>query len=710
MRLYRYLILCLIIISFYTISISAISASQVTDARISKSYGKLPLSFVENKGQMDKRARFVIRGPRASAFFRNDGVTFDLWEASKIITLNKRDMLQTMKPEIPSRPEKRKHAVLKLTFKGADPKCRVEGMDTLPGKVNYMIGNDKSKWHTDVPTYKGVIYKNIWKGIDIIYRGDRNQLKYDIRVNPGVDIRNVRLQYDGAQKMWLDKKGDLHIKTAVTEFIEKVPGIYQEKSGKKINVVGGYKLLNKNTVGFDTKNADPKLPLVIDPASDLVYSTLFSGSLTDVPLGIAVGSNGCAYFAGNTDSPNFPTTPGAYRISNYDTGDYRADIFVAKMNASGSDLEYSTYIGGIAQDHIYAIAIDSSGCAYVTGYTLSIDYPTTSGAFDTSHNSGYLDSFITKVNPSGSKLIYSTFLGGSGWDQSFGITVDQYDCAYVTGLTMSTDFPTTYCLHTIEASETDIFVTKMNSTGSGLDYSFQLGGSAPAWEYGWKITVDPIGCAYVVGFTGSADFPTTLGAFDSSFHGGKDDAVIFKINSSGTGLEYSTYLGGTGDDEAYGIALDQSGNVYILGQTSSTDFPTTSDAYDRSFNGGSSDLFITKLDPTFSNLLYSTYLGGAKDDYRGDIIVDSSGSVITVGFTKSLDFPTTRGASSRSYLGGSFDIYITKLNPAGSDLSYSTYFGTSSGDTANDLAKDSAGFIYFTGPVCYRIPINSRGI
>ena len=324
MRLYRCLILCFITVSLFTITLPAISANKVVDARVAKSYGKLPLSFVENKGQIDKRARFVITGPRASAFFRNDGVTFDLWEASKMKPLDKRDILQKGKPEKPSKPEVRKHAVLKLTFQGADSKCQVKGMDSLQGKVNYMIGKDKSKWHTNVPTYKGVIYKDVWQGIDVIYRGDKRQLKYDIRVNPGADIRKVRLQYDGAQKMWVDKKGDLHIKTAVTEFIEKVPGIYQEKSGKKNDVVGGYKLLNKNTVGFDVKNADPKLPLVIDPASDLVYSTFFEPNIG----GMAIDSYDCIYFTGGVNTSDFKATPGAYDES-YNGN---SDAIVMKFN------------------------------------------------------------------------------------------------------------------------------------------------------------------------------------------------------------------------------------------------------------------------------------------------------------------------------------------------------------------------------------------
>ena len=689
MRLYRYLILLLMFVSLYALISPATSANQVTDARVAKSYGKLPLSFVENRGQMDKRARFVIRGPRASAFFRNDGVTFDLWKASKKKPLNKRDILQRVKPEKPPKPEVRKHAVLKLNFKGADPKCQVKGMDSLTGKVNYMIGKDKLKWHTDVPTFKGVIYKNVWSGIDIMYRGDRRQLKYDIRVNPGADIRKVRLQYDGAQRMWLDKKGTLHIKTTVIEFIEKVPGIYQEKASKKIKVTGGYKLLDAHTVGFDVKNADPKLPLVIDPASDLVYSTFLGGTNLDYGYSIAVDSSGCAYVTGYTESSDFPTTPSAFDTSIDDW-----DTFVTKLNASGSGLEYSTFLGGTSGDCGYSIAVDSSGCAYVTGETGSSDFPTTPGAFDTSFDGGSYDAFATKLNTSGSGLEYSTFLGGTTDDYGCNIAIDSSGCAYVTGLTSSSDFPTTPGAFdtSFDIYYSDAFVTKLNISGSGLEYSTFLGGTS--YDSGYNIAVDLSGCAYVTGETASSDFPTTPGAFDTSY-GGSRVAFATKLNASGSGLEYSTFLGGTSDQLVSSIAVDSSGCAYVTGLTSSSDFPTTPEAFDTSLNG-SSDAFATKLNASGSGLEYSTFLGGTSDDYGRSITVDSSGCAYVTGYTASSDFPTTPGAFDTS-LNGSSDAFATKLNTSGSGLEYSTYLGGTSDDFVYSIAVDSSGCAYMTG-------------
>ncbi|MHB1458413.1 MAG: DUF7948 domain-containing protein [Armatimonadota bacterium] len=653
MRLYRYLILYLIAVSLYTIVKPAISADNSVDARIVKSYGRLPLSFVENKGQLDKRARYVITGPKASAFFRNDGVTFDMWDASK-------------KAKQDNKPKLRKHAVLKLTFKGADPKCRVEGIDTLPGKVNYMIGNDKSKWHTNVPTCRGVIYKNVWQGIDIIYRGDRSQLKYDIRVNPDADIRKVRLQYDGVEKIWLDKKGDLHIKTAVTEFIEKVPGIYQEKAGKKIDVIGGYRLMDKKTVGFSVRNADPSLPLVIDPASDLIYSTFLGGNDgSESGAGIAVDSNGCVYVMGVTSSTNFPTTSGALLAGN--------DLFITKLNPSGSQLVYSTFLGGSYTEDGADIAVDSAGCAYVTGYTRSYNFPTTPGALDTVLSDGGndpsdQDGFVTKLNANGSALLYSTYLGGSGIDEGKSIAVDAIENAYVTGWTRSPDFPTTPDAYDTEFDGgQDGFVIELNQLLTSPVYSTFLGGDNV--DTSDDIAIDSSGCVYVSGWTNSSDFQTTVGAYSTTGGGG----FVVKLDETGRDLVYSTF---TGPSSSH-IAIDSLGCVYLGG------------------NG------VRKLSDDGSHIIYSTIIKGSSSDQIRAIAVDSSGCAYVTGFTRSSDFPITEGAFSTS-LNGTQDAFITKLNASGDILLYSTFLGGNDADLfyhddSRAIAVDSSGYAYVTG-------------
>jgi len=589
MRSYRFIIPLLSALSLLAVTTPANSAEKVVDARTAKAYGKLPLSFVENKGQLDKRVRYAIHGPRASAFFRNDGITFDLWEAG-------RRARRDIKAWKPSKPGMRKHAVLKLTFKGADPDCLVKGMDQLPGKVNYMIGKDKSKWHTNIPAYKGVIYKSVWRGIDVIYRGDRRQLKYDIRVNPGADIRNVRLQYDGAQRTWLDKKGDLHIRTSVTEFVERVPGIYQEKAGRKISMTGGYRLLDTHTVGFSVKGADPSLPLIIDPASDLVYSTFLGGADEDAAQSIAVDSSGCAYVAGHTTASGFPTTKGAFRTV-YSGGD--EDAVVVKLNPCGSALIYSTLLGGKGDDWAWSIAVDSSGCAYVAGDTNIGDFPTTKGAFQAVLKGNDGDAFVTKLNPSGNALLYSTFLGGSRGEEGCSIAVGHSGCAYVAGWTRSADFPTTKGAFQATLSRSDnAFVTKLNPSGSALVYSTLLGGIG--LDVASSVAIDSTGCAYVAGLTFSRDFPATKGGLHKA-PGRYDDAFVAKLNPPGSALLYSTCLGGGSSDDARSVAVDSSGCAYVAGVTYSPDFPTTKGAFQTTFGASSLlryDAFVTKLNPS----------------------------------------------------------------------------------------------------------------
>jgi hypothetical protein len=356
-------------------------------------------------------------------------------------------------------------------------------------------------------------------------------------------------------------------------------------------------------------------------------------------------------------------------------------------------LVYSTYLGGVGEDISYSIAIDSSGNAYITGWTSSSNYPTTLGAFDSSR-SGARDAFVTKLNPSGTALVYSTYLGGGNVDEGYAIAVDSSGNAYITGVTSSTNFPTTSgAFDTSFNGYSDFFVTKLNASGTALIYSTYLGGGN--YEYGNGIAVDGLGNAYITGMTQSSNFPTTSGALDNSFNGG-EDCFVTKLNASGTALVYSTYLGGEDYDNGYGITLDGSGNAYITGYTYSYYFPTTSSAFDTSYNGYY-DAFVTKLNPSGSALVYSTYLGGAEEDeYGHSIAVDASGNAYIAGETESGDFPTTTGAFDTSF-NGYYDAFVTKLNPGGTALVYSTYLGGGDSDFGYGIALDSSGNAYITG-------------
>ncbi|OLE17086.1 MAG: hypothetical protein AUI36_36895 [Cyanobacteria bacterium 13_1_40CM_2_61_4] len=421
-------------------------------------------------------------------------------------------------------------------------------------------------------------------------------------------------------------------------------------------------------------------------------------------------AHGNAYVTGHTSSTNFPTTLGAFQIA-FAGG---SDAFVTKLNPDGSALVYSTYLGGsnggnstggADTNEGAGIAVDADGNAYVTGFTGANDFPTTPGAFQSAFAGGW-DAFVTKLNPTGSALVYSTYLGGSFLDGGSGIAVDSNGNTYVTGETQSSNFPTTMgAFQPALAGCCDAFVTKLNPTGSALVYSTYLGGRFGETSRG--IVTDADGNVFVTGNTESPDFPTTMGAFQS-IYGGNNDAFVTKLNPIGSGLVYSTYLGGTGGERGGGIAVDANGNAYVTGSTWSLDFPTTPGAFQPNFRGGDFDAFVAKFNPDGSLLVYSTYLGGSNGDYGNGIAVNAAGNAYVTGDTGpnietrncspcTNDFPTTPGTFQPNYGGGINDAYVVKLDPTGSALAYSTYLGGSSGDSGKGIAVDTGGNAFVTG-------------
>jgi hypothetical protein len=355
-------------------------------------------------------------------------------------------------------------------------------------------------------------------------------------------------------------------------------------------------------------------------------------------------------------------------------------------------LVYSTYIGGSDWDESYAIAVDGSGNAYVTGVSDSPNYDVTPGAFQTT-NGGLADVFVTKLNAAGTALVYSTYIGGSGYDEGYAIAVDGSGNAYVTGLTTSTDYDVTPgAFQTTSGGGVDVFVTKLNATGTALVYSTYIGGSRD--EVGFGIAVDGSGNAYVTGVTDSPNYDVTPGAFQTT-NGGLADVFVTKLNAAGTDLVYSTYIGGSGNDRGYAIAVDGSGNAYVTGWTGSTDYDVTPGAF-QATNGGGWDVFVTKLNAAGTDLVYSTYIGGSGDEVGYGIAVDGSGNAYVTGWTGSTDYDVTPGAFQTTN-GGGWDVFVTKLNAAGTDLVYSTYIGGSGGEVGFGIAVDGSGNAYVTG-------------
>jgi hypothetical protein len=671
-------------------------------------YGKLPLSFEANQGQAAAGVRFLSRG---------SGYGLDLTDSGAILSLT-----HQKSPRAKSKGPAKKLTLtdtIRLQLVGASPQTQAIGTDQLPGVANYMIDNDPSHWHTNLPTYAKVKYTSVYPGVDLVYYGNQSQLEYDFVLAPKANSEAIRLQFAGATRLNLAANGDLQVSAPHGAIAFDHPTIYQLIEGQREPVQGRFKLLANNQVGFALGRYDHSQPLIIDPV--LTYST-YLGSLGGNPAAfgaIAIDSTGDAYLAGETASSTFPVTTGSFQSTKKDS----VTAFVSKLNPTGTALVYSTYLGGSSNpefgDEATGITVDSSGDAYLVGITGATNFPVTGNAFQMVNNAAATGGgtvFVTKLNPAGNALVYSTFLGGSTTDEGDSIAIDSAGNAYVTGIAASSDFPVTNGALQLQngapATSTtgNAFVTKLDSTGSHLIYSTYLGGKGNIRDYGSGIAVDSAGDAYVTGQASSSDFPVTTGAFQTANNAaasGGTNAFVAKINPTGTALIYSTYLGGNVGDSANGIALDSSNNAYVVGTANSSDFPITTGAFQAANNaatGGGANAFITKINPAGAALLYSTYLGGSGGENGNGITVDLAGDACVIGTTYSSDFPVTNGAfqSVNKQPSGGSTSFISKFNPAGAALLYSTYLGGSglvgdAGDFGLSIAVDGSGNAYVFG-------------
>jgi hypothetical protein len=469
--------------------------------------------------------------------------------------------------------------------------------------------------------------------------------------------------------------------------MEQKPVIYQEIKGRRVEVKGSYRLLGEKdgafTYGFDVASYDRTKDLVIDPV--LVYSTYLGGSMDDNGNAIAVDSAGAAYVTGATFSIDFPQV---HPIQGVYGGVWNA--FITKIDPSGSALVYSTHLGGSLDDIGHSITVDSTGAVYVTGVTASTNFPLAAPIQWAS--GGLLDGFVTKLNAAGSAIVYSTYLGGSDHDAANDITVDSSGAAFVTGFTGSpVDFPLVSPLQgTFGGGTYDAFLTEINPTGTAIVYSTYLGGNGD--DYGNAIATDSSGAVYLFGETQSTDFPLAVPI--QWYAGGLVDAFVTKINAAGSALVYSTYLGGNDWEQARGIAVDSSGAAYVTGYTASRNFPLKS-PLQGTHGGNMYDAFITKIDAAGTSLAYSTYLGGSGDDFGEGIAVDKTGAAYVAGSSRAADFPLVNPVQGT--FGGGEDSFVSKIDPAGTALVYSTYLGGASSDYSTSIAVDSTGAAYLTG-------------
>lgn len=562
--------------------------------------------------------------------------------------------------------------VVKMSLLGAQSSNPVEGQGALGSTNNYFLGANRQTWRTNVPNYQEVVYQQVYAGIDLKFKSVYAHLEYDFIVAPLADPGQIRLQYHGIDSLEIDGSGDLIAHTAFGQLRKTRPYTYQLDGEQQFTLDVNYILFGNNTFGFDLgPEYDSTLPLIIDPV--LSYSGFIGGGANDYGRGVAIDTLGCAYVTGYTNSLDFPVAAALDETYN-DTTPSAHDVFVLKFAATGDSLIYSTYIGGAeADDRGLGIAVNGQGEVYVTGVTKSSDFPIANAA--QASIAGGQDAFLAKLSAAGDALIYSTYLGGTLDDVGSGVAVDESDRAFVVGNTGSDDFnlSSTPFDNTLDGAQ-DAFMARFSPAGV-IEVSTYLGGTAN--DYGVGIAISPDSAAMITGYTSSSDFPT-VNAYDSVYSSGATfgDAFVARFDTSGNSLAYSTYLGGSSDDLALALAVDELGSAYLTGYTLSTDFPLLN-AYDSVFQGYLM-VFITKLGPAGDSLAYSTYLGGWNAEFGTSIAVDQDGEAYVTGATNSQNFPTVEAFDP--IFGAGYDGFIAALSDDGDSLIYCTFLGGVGGD------------------------------
>jgi hypothetical protein len=649
-----------------------------------KNYGETPLYFIANNGQVNPQARFYARTPLYTLWLTDKGLVFDSSQPSN---------------------EKGNRDVCRMVFLNTRKKPSMVPMDRDSHRVNIFRGRDPSRWKTGIPTSRAVLVKQLYNHIDLKVYGVEKQVEYDWIIKPGGSPDRIAFRFHGSQNTQIDEQGNLCINTPLGRWVHKKPTAYQVVNGQKQPAVVAFVERGPDAYGFQAAAYDKNRELIIDPLV-LVYSTYLGGNGIDYGIAIAVDHSGCAYVTGATFSTDFPVE-NPYRPEVPLSG---RDAFITKFSAAGDSLVYSTYLGGLESDYAGGIAVDDDGSAYVTGRTSSSDFPI-ENAFQENiqpDDWGYgQDAFVTKLSPTGDALVYSTYLGGKRQDYGSALAVDSSGSAYITGATNSVDFPLKNPFKGPPVPDewgnlyvSDAFITKLSPDGGSLVYSTYLGGSWSEIAYG--IALDSNGSAYVTGYTGSYDFPTQNAFQDALAEGWKYpiDAFITKLSPGGDSLVYSTYLGGSEDDSGGDIAVDSDGNAYVTGYTFSADFPVENPYQESLTRHFMWDAFVTKFSPTGESLVYSTYLGGYEYDRGYAVAVDHQGCAYIAGSTQSRDFPTLEPMQENLRLnedGYGEDAFITKFAPAGDTILYSSFLGGGGPDNALDLALDSMGNIYVTG-------------
>jgi uncharacterized repeat protein (TIGR01451 family) len=707
--------------------------------------------FIENRGQFDSRVKFLVKGNGANLWLTNEGIVFDFQrpqeKQSPGATEKRREApkpsargRESFDPRLKTDQPPMERLVFKQKLVSANPNPTIEAHDPQPGIYNYFIGSDPDKWRTHVLAYKEVVYHDIWKGVDLKLFANGSNLEEEFIVHPGADPSRVQLAYEGIEGLSVADDGSLQVATAFGDMLETSPRMYQEIAGKSVPLSGDFKVGAQNSYSFEVAKHDQQSDLIIDPTvmysdprpgkksgqGNLLYSSFLGGSQSDTGNAIAVDSSGNTYVTGQTNSTDFPTTPGVWQTSG-------GGVFVTKVNPLGSaPLIYSTYLG--QQGYGQGIAVDSSGDAYVAGGSGGNNFPTTSNAYHGCDGEG----FFTKLTPAGDALIYSTCLPGTS---SFsGVAIDAGGMAYVTGQAFyGGSLPTTPNAFQSQfkgcGGYGNAFFSVFDPSASGaasLTYSTYLGATGiycnfVTWgDAGQAVAVDAYGMAYVTGWTSGPDFPVTAGAYLTTFpaggcsdacqlYGNLPSAFIAKFNPRGFGaasLIYSTFLGGSRGTTGNGIAVDPLGNAYVTGVTGdeygysggNTPFPTTPGAFQTVADYY--DAFATKLNAAGNGLVYSTLLGGGvngsgcsgEPNFGTAVALDASNDAYVTGWTCGPAFPTTQDAFQPTWPGPYSEGFVTKFNSNGTGLIYSSYLGgTRQESRGYGIAVDQVGDAYVTG-------------
>lgn len=710
----------LVVLTIFVLLTGLITPDQNVSAQQPIAAPGSPVLFIENEGQFPSSFRFQVplAGPTLS--IASDGLWYTL---IKETTNDQKEV-------------SREGVNLKVSFEGANSEPVIEPINRLETVVSYFHGSDPENWQADVPVWGGVRYKDLYPGIDLEVTSQDGALLQRLVTRAGADLDLVKMKVEGADSLAL-RDGKLLATTAAGEFnlpLFTVSGVDSalpaaslagetvsapfagtagdlEKTqtfagsadllystffgGDPSEYAGGVFVDSSDNIYFTGETGatwggvdivptpgvfDPNLynseifVVKFSPTYLVTYITFLGGKSTEQPFDITADASGNAFVTGTTSGINgeaYPTTTGAYDTT---TDDSYRDVVISKINATGTALLYSTFIGADGKYDVgNAVAVDDDGDIYVAGETEADAFPTTAGAFQTTYGGGYNDCFLLKLSPDGAgadDLVYSTFLGGSAYDVCRGIAINDSGEVYTAGVTESSNFPITVSAYDTSLGGTgDGFVAKLNAAGSALGYATFLGGESYA-DAANAIDIDSLGNAYVTGYTVSSQFPTTSGAFDTSM-GSTGQVYVTKFNPDGTGLIYSTFVGGDTDWQTpQGLRVDSTGSVFVSGVTPSTDFPTTYGAFDTTFGGSggyhAGDAYLFKLNPSGSALNYSTYIGGTDDElvYSGTFVdLDSNGDAILLGETRSSEFPVTAGAYDSTLCGtGTFDLFLAKLD------------------------------------------------